>query len=49
MRNGIIVCRLSLIKTYPLAFHILRKFCDSAPLTGVEYKFPLILIYYQML
>ena len=33
MRNGIIVCRLSLIKTYLLAFHVLRKFRDSAPLT----------------
>ena len=32
MRNGIIVYRLSLIKTYILAFHILRKFRDSAPL-----------------
>ena len=32
MRNRIIVCRLSLIKTYLLAFHILRKFPDSAPL-----------------
>ena len=32
MRNGIIVCRLSLIKTYLLAFHVLRKFRDSAPL-----------------
>ena len=34
MRNGIIVCRLSLIKTYLLGFHVLRKlFRDSAPLT----------------
>ena len=32
MRNGIIVCRLSLIKTYLLAFQVLRKFRDSAPL-----------------
>ena len=32
MRNGIIVYRLSLIKTYLLAFHVLRKFRDSAPL-----------------
>ena len=31
-RNGIIVCKLSLIKTYLLAFHVLRKFRDSAPL-----------------
>ena len=30
MRNGIIVCRLSLIKTNLLAFHVLRKFPDSA-------------------
>ena len=30
----IIVCRLSLIKTYILAFHILRKFHDSAPLSS---------------
>ena len=36
MRNGIIVCRLSLIKTYLLAFHILRKFRDSAPLRSCE-------------
>ena len=35
MRNGIIVCRLSLIKTYLLAFHVLRKFRDSAPLNQV--------------
>ena len=33
MRNGIIVCRLSLIKTYLLAFHVLRKFRD------VQYPF----------
>ena len=33
MRNGIIVCRLSSIKTYLLAFHVLRKFRDSAPLS----------------
>ena len=26
------VCRLSLIKTYLLFFHVLRKFRDSAPL-----------------
>ena len=32
MRNGIIVCRLSLIKTYLLAFHVLRKYRESAPL-----------------
>ena len=32
MGSGIIVCRLSLIKTYLLAFHILRKFRDSGPL-----------------
>ena len=36
MQNGIIVCRLSLIKTYLLAFHVLRKFHDSAPLTNME-------------
>ena len=36
MRNGIIVCRLSLIKTDLLAFHVLRKFRDSAPLRGFE-------------
>ena len=36
MRNGIIVCRLSLIKTYLLAFHLLRKFHDSAPLMFPE-------------
>ena len=33
MRNRIIVCSLSLIKTYLSAFHVLRKFRDSAPLT----------------
>ena len=33
MRNGITVCRLSLIKTYILAYHVLRKFRDSAPLS----------------
>ena len=32
MRNGIIVCRLSLIKTCLLAYHVLRKFRDSASL-----------------
>ena len=31
-KPGIFVCRLSLIKTYLLAFHVLRKFRDSAPL-----------------
>ena len=36
MRNGIIVCRLPLIKTYILAFHVLRKFRDSAPLMSVN-------------
>ena len=34
MRKGIIVCRLSLIKAYLLAFHVLRIFRDSAPLTS---------------
>ena len=29
MRNGIIVCRLSLIKTYILAFYVLQKFRDT--------------------
>ena len=33
MRNGIIVCRLSLIKTYLLAFPVLRKNRGSAPLS----------------
>ena len=32
MQNGIIVCNLSLIKIYLLAFYALRKFRDSAPL-----------------
>ena len=36
MRNGIIVCRLSLIKIYLLAFHVLQKFRDSAPLNPAE-------------
>ena len=41
MRNGIIVCRfISLIKTYLLAFHVLRKFRDSAPLKGTMSNHP---------
>ena len=35
MRNRIIVCRLSLIKTYLLVFHVLRKSHDSAPLISL--------------
>ena len=36
MRNGIIVCGLSLMKTYLLAFHVLQKFRDCAPLKLVD-------------